>query len=184
MTLDIQILESSFNKIRDNAVDFSASFYERLFSHHPELKPLFAKVDLAAQEKKLIASLAIIVENLRNPQQLTCALRSLGAYHHEIGTIAEHYPLVGQALIETFAKYLGSEWNQATQRAWLDAYSLITKTMLEGAENPPAYLGGELTFYEWLDLYGESSPKVQQMIANTTHFEYRNYQAAKTNYEA
>lgn len=178
MTLNIQLLETSFDQIRDCAVDFSDSFYQTLFEYHPELQPLFAQTDLVAQEKKLIASLAIIIENMRNPEELTVALKSLGAYHREIGTIAEYYPFVGQSLIETFAEYLGSKWNQATQQAWLDAYSLITKIMLEGAQNPAAYLGGELTFYEWLDLYGESSPEVQAMIANTTNFEYRNYKAA------
>ena len=40
------------------------------------------------------------------------------------------------------------------------------------------YLGGELTFYDWLDLYGESSPEIKKMIANTTNFKYRNYKAA------
>ena len=178
MSLNIQLLETSFNQVRECAVEFSASFYHNLFQHHPELEPLFEKADAAAQEKKLIASLAIIVENLRNPEQLTIALKSLGAYHHEIGTIEEHYPFVGQSLVETFAEYLGSDWDQQTQQAWLDAYSLINKLMLEGAKNPEAYLGGELTFYEWLDLYGESSPEIQKMIANTTHFQYRNSEAA------
>ncbi len=178
MTLNIDLLEASFNQVRNNAVKFSASFYNKLFVCHPELKPLFAKADLAAQEKKLIASLAIIVENLRNPEELAMALKSLGAYHHEIGTIEEHYPYVGQALVETFAEYLGEKWDLNTHQAWLDAYSLITEIMLEGAKDPKAYLGGELTFYEWLDLYGESSPKIQKMIANNTHFKYRNYKAA------
>ena len=178
MTLNIKILESSLAKLKNHTVDFSASFYDKLFAVHPELKILFKNVELTAQEQKLMASLAVIVENLRNPEQLTLALRSLGAYHHEVGTIPEHYPFVGQALIETFAEYLGDEWNQQTEQAWLDAYNLISKIMLEGAQNPDRYLGGELTFYEWLDLYGESNPTIHKEIANTTHFKYRNYKAA------
>ena len=173
MTLDINLLENSFDRVRHDAVNFSASFYNKLFAYHPELRPLFAKANLAAQEKKLIVSLAIIVENLRNPEELSMALKSLGAYHQQVGTIEEHYPFVGQALVETFAEYLGNKWDRDTHKAWLDAYSLITKIMLEGAKNPEAYLGGELTFYEWLDLYGESSPEVRQEIAGITHFEYR-----------
>ncbi len=78
-------------------------------------------------------------------------------------------------IVETFADYLGTKWDFETQKAWLDAYSLITLIMLEGAKEPEAYLGGELTFYEWLDLYGESTPETQEMISNTTHFKYRNY---------
>ena len=175
MSLNIQLLETSFDCVRNQAANFSASFYHRLFTYHPELKPLFANTDLAAQEKKLISSLAIIVENLRNPEELTMALKSLGAYHHEVGTIESHYPYVGQALIETLAAYLDRDWNEKTQQAWLAAYNLITNVMLEGAKNPSAYLGGELTFYEWLDLYGESDPETRKAIANTTHFAYRNY---------
>jgi len=178
MTLNIKLLETSFDKVRNNSAEFSASFYDRLFIHHPDLKPLFEKTDIAAQEKKLVASLAIIVENLRNPEQLTMALKSLGAYHDEVGTLKKHYPFVGQALVETLAEYLGNEWNRETHVAWLNAYNLITEVMLEGAKNPQAYLGGELTFYEWLDLYGESSPEIRTMIADNTHFEYRNYKAA------
>ncbi len=178
MTLDIQLLETSFAKIKGREIKFSASFYQKLFVVHPELNSLFANVELAAQEQKLMASLAIIIENLRNPEQLTLALKSLGAYHHEVGTIPEHYPFVGQALLETFAEYLGDEWTKKTEQAWLDAYNLISEIMLEGAKNPDAYLGGELTFYEWLDLYGESNPTIQREIANTTHFKYRNLKAA------
>ena len=176
MTLDINLLEASFNEVSNNSLKFSASFYNKLFTYRPELKPLFAKADRANQEKKLIASLAIIVENLRNPEALTMALKSLGAYHHEVGTIDEHYPYVAQALVETFAEYLGDKWDRNTHQAWLDAYGLITEIMLEGAKDPEAYLGGELTFYEWLDLYGESSPQIRKMIADNTHFEYRSSQ--------
>lgn len=178
MTLNIDLLENSFDRVKHDAVEFSASFYHKLFDYHPELKPLFANTDLAAQEKKLIVSLAIIVENLRNPEQLSMALKSLGAYHQQVGTMKEHYPFVGQALVETFAEYLGDLWHLDTHQAWLNAYSLITEIMLEGAKNPEAYLGGELTFYEWLDLYGESSPEVRKAIASTTHFEYRNQEAS------
>ena len=179
MSLNIQLLENSFNKIKPHAIAFSASFYQRLFIYHPELKPLFEKTDKISQEKKLIASLALIVENLSNPEELTNALKSLGAYHHEIGTLPEHYPYIGQALIETFAIFLDRDWNQEIQQAWLDAYNLISEIMLAGAKNPEAHLGGELTFYDWLDLYGESSPKVKEAIANTTNFKYRNTQAAR-----
>ena len=173
MTLNISLLENSFNRVKHDAVKFSASFYSKLFHYHPELKPLFAKADLATQEKKLVVSLAVIVENLRNPQELSMALKSLGAYHQQVGTIREHYPFVGQALVETFAEYLGGRWDTNTNKAWLDAYNLIAEIMLEGAKNPEAYLGGELTFYEWLDLYGESSPEIRKAIASTTYFKYR-----------
>lgn len=180
--IDIELLENSFDKIRDRETEFSASFYIKLFALHPELKPLFKNVPIAVQEKKLVASLAIIVENIRNPEPLSVALKSLGAYHHEVGTIREHYPYVGQALLDTFADYLGNDWNSKTEQVWLNAYNVISDLMLEGAKNPEAYLGGELTFYDWLDLYGESSPQIKAMIADNTQFKYRNNKAAQESY--
>jgi hemoglobin-like flavoprotein len=173
MTLNIELLESSFDKIRPQALEFSAYFYQALFEHYPELNKMFKEVDQAAMEKKLIASLALIVENLRNPIELTSALKSLGARHVKIGTVPEHYPMIGNILIYTFSQYLGEDWTLELATAWEEAYNLIADLMLSGAETPEKYLNGELTFYEWLDLYGESSPKVRDMISSTTHFHYR-----------
>jgi hypothetical protein len=54
MSLNVELLEQSFEKIKPSADEFAASFYEKLFTAHPELKPLFATTDMAKQQKKLI----------------------------------------------------------------------------------------------------------------------------------
>lgn len=170
--MDVALLERSFEQISPRSIEFSASFYQNLFHHHPELKPLFAETSQAIQEKKLIFSLAAIIENLRNPNILQPALKSLGAKHAEVGTINNHYPFVGQALIDTFAEYLAADWTEQLAIAWVEAYNVIASTMIEGANNPAAYLEPELTFYEWIDLYGEESLEVRDAIATLTHFHY------------
>ncbi|MGB7084414.1 MAG: globin family protein [Phormidesmis sp.] len=172
--MDIQLLEKSFEQVSPQAIAFSATFYENLFRYNPQLKVLFKNVSQQAQEKKLIFSLAAIVENLRNPEVLQLALKSLGARHFQVGTLTEHYPLVGQALLETFEHYLGPDWTLAVSRAWQDAYEAIAQIMIEGAENPQSYLEPELTFYEWIDLYGEESPGVKRAIATLTNYHYGN----------
>ena len=40
MSLNVELLEQSFDKIKPRADEFAASFYEKLFTTHPELKPL------------------------------------------------------------------------------------------------------------------------------------------------
>ncbi len=119
--MDVTLLEKSFEQISPQAIAFSASFYQNLFRHHLELEALFEKTSQAAQEKKLVFSLAAIVENLRNPDVLQPALKSLGARHVQVGTIKSHYPFVGQALIETFAEYLREDWTEALSAAWVEA---------------------------------------------------------------
>ena len=168
-----QLLEDSFDRIAPQATEFSAHFYETLFRHNPELEVLFKNTDQKSQEKKLVFSLAAIVENLRSPEVLSPALQSLGAMHFEVGTLEEHYPLVGRALLESFATYLGEHWTKDVAAAWTDAYNEIALLMLEGAKSPEEYLNGELTFYEWIDLYGEHMPRLQKAIAQLTDYQYR-----------
>ncbi len=172
--MQIELLEASFDQIRPQAIAFSARFYDLLFHHHPELKPLFAETTQEAMGKKLMVSLAAIVENLRSPEILTVALQSLGARHVQVGTLEEHYPFVGQALLETFAEYLGSDWTPELATAWQDAYGVIVTIMLQGAEDPESHLEPELTFYDWIDLYGESSPRIRDAMAGLTDFHYGN----------
>ena len=170
--MNINLLETSFDMVRPQASAFSTSFYQTLFQHHPELEPMFASISQSAQEKKLIFSLAAIVDNLRNPEVLEPALKSLGARHFQVGTLAEHYPFVGQALLETFASYLGAAWTSEMAAAWSDAYEGIATTMLEGAKAPEVYLEPELTFYDWIDLYGEENPRIKEAFATLTEFHY------------
>lgn len=175
--MDVQLLEKTFAQVSPQAIEFSASFYKTLFHHTPSLESLFEAVNQEAQERKLIFSLAAIIENLRNPDVLQPALKSLGARHFQVGTLEAHYPLVGQALLETFADYLGEDWTPRVAAAWTQAYEAIAVTMLEGAKSPQDYLEPELTFYDWIDLYGEESPQVRDAIALLTDFHYRNKSA-------
>lgn len=172
MTDQIRLIEDSFAKLKPRAIAFSDCFYRHLFQNHPELEPMFAEVSLELQEKKLIASLALIVENLHNPEALSHALQGLGAYHVTKGTLTEHYPFVGQALLQALEEFLGKDWTPAVAEAWIEAYRTISDIMLAGAGHPDDFLEGELTFYEWLDLYGESSPTLHELVNFTTHFKY------------
>ena len=133
MSLNIELLEQSFARIKPRADEFAASLYEKLFIAHPELKPLFANTDMAKQKKKLLSSLVLVVENLRNPEALGGVLNALGARHVAYGAIAKYYPAVGEALLTTFEQYLQQDWTPEVKQAWVDAFQAITALMLKGA---------------------------------------------------
>ncbi|MEM8638021.1 MAG: globin family protein [Cyanobacteria bacterium P01_G01_bin.54] len=134
MSLNVELLEQSFEKIKPNADAFVTSFYDNLFTANPEAAPLFAGTDMASQKKKLLSSLVLVVENLRAPDVLTGALKGLGARHVKYGALPEHYPLVGGAILTTFEQYLKEEWTPEVKQAWVDAYGAITDLMLSGAD--------------------------------------------------
>ena len=134
MSLKVELLEQSFELIKPSADDFVASFYDNLFTANPEAKPLFETTNMAAQKKKLLNSLVLVVENLREPEMLDSSLRGLGARHVQYGALPEHYPLVGGALLTTFEQYLQEKWTPEVKQAWIDAYGAISEIMLDGAD--------------------------------------------------
>lgn len=138
MSLNIPVLEQSFDQIKPHANEFVASFYTTLFADYPQLRPMFAQTNLAEQHKKLIGALVLVIANLRRPEVLANALRGLGARHALYGVRPEHFDMVGAALLKTFELYLGEAWTPTTEQAWTNAYGAIVGLMLEGAETQPA----------------------------------------------
>jgi uncharacterized protein YjbI with pentapeptide repeats/hemoglobin-like flavoprotein len=131
--LPIELVETSFEKIKPRAGEFVSSFYQNLFETYPETKRLFSKTDMDKQEKKLLNSLILLVEGLRTPDALVPVLKDLGARHKGYGTLTEYYPLVGEILLNTFAEYLQADWTPEVAQAWLDIYTTVSNLMLEGA---------------------------------------------------
>ena len=133
MSFNVALLETSFDALRPQATRLGERFYANLFSTYPETKPLFANTDLAAQQQKLVASLALVIDNLRNPDALQKTLYALGSRHVDYGTVVAHYPLVGEVLLETLAELMGDQWTPAHRQAWADAYTAVSSLMIEGA---------------------------------------------------
>lgn len=131
--LPIELIETSFEKIKPRADKFVASFYHKLFETYPETQHLFSKTDMDKQGKKLLNSLILLVEGLRTPEMLVPVLKDLGARHKGYGTLTEHYPLVGEILLNTFAEYLQQDWTKEVAQAWTDVYTNVSNLMLEGA---------------------------------------------------
>ena len=136
MPLNVELLESSFSQIKERKTEFTTCFYTNLFTDYPEVKPLFTKIHMEEQQKKLFKSLVLTVESLRKPDVLASALKGLGSRHVQYGVLPEHYPMVGSTLLKTFSICLQEAWTPNTKQAWIDAYALVTQLMLEGAEYP------------------------------------------------
>jgi hemoglobin-like flavoprotein len=134
MSLDVDVLEHSFNQLKPNAAEFASSFYNTLFADYPDAQALFIRTDMATQQRMLLNALVFVVENLRNPDVLSKQLQDLGARHAGYGALPDHYPLVGMTLIKTMKSYLGDQWTPQVEQAWLDGYEAIAQLMLKGTD--------------------------------------------------
>jgi nitric oxide dioxygenase len=140
MGLNVELLQSSFDRVKPEASTFTARFYELIFTDYPALQPLFAHTDMAEQRQKLLQSLVLVIENLREPEVLDRSLKGLGTRHVKYGVLPAHYPPIGQCLIKALQETAGAAWTPEMQQAWIEAYGAVTALMLDGANYPPEVL--------------------------------------------
>jgi hemoglobin-like flavoprotein len=133
MTPDqIALVQQSFAKVVPIAGTAADLFYNRLFETAPHLRALFPP-ELSGQKKKLVAMLATAVEGLSAPERLLPAVTALGARHVGYKVTADHYPIVGNALIWTLRTGLGADFTPDVEAAWTEAYGVISSAMIAGA---------------------------------------------------
>lgn len=136
MSLNVPVLEESFELIKPRANEFVTDFYANLFADYPQTRAMFAGTNMEEQKKKLLGALVLVVDNLRNTDTLADAVQRLGGRHAMYGVTPEHYGMVGGALLKTFEQHLGSQWTPDVKQAWVDAYGAIAGIMQQGATSP------------------------------------------------
>jgi hemoglobin-like flavoprotein len=128
----IDLVQSSFAKVAPIVETAAGLFYERLFEIAPEVKPLFNR-DMKEQGRKLMATLGLVINGLKNLDAILPAAKSLAAKHVSYGVRAEHYQPVGDALIWTLEKGLGSAFTPEVRDGWLVAYATLSGAMIAEA---------------------------------------------------
>jgi len=125
----IVLLEESFAALGPYADELASRFYTRLFEEHPEVRSMFPE-NMAEQERKLIAALALVVRSVRDLDALAPTLAKLGKRHTALGAAPAHYDVVGKLLIETMAELAGTDWSSEVANAWETAYGWVAGTMI------------------------------------------------------
>jgi hemoglobin-like flavoprotein len=133
----IQLVQSTFGRVRKDVDGVAALFYGRLFEIAPEVRPMF-RGDMTAQGRKLMSALALAVDSLTRLESLIPALESLGRGHVKYGVEDKHYDLVGQALLWTLEKGLGLAWTPEARDAWATTYGIVAGVMQKAAAEAAA----------------------------------------------
>jgi len=137
MTPDqVRLVQESFAKLVPIADQAASMFYERLFEIAPQVRAMFPP-DMAEQQRKLMATLTIVVGGLSNLESILPAASSLATRHVAYGARPEHYPVVGAALLWTLEQGLGTEWNEEVADAWTAAYAMLSDFMIKQAWGRP-----------------------------------------------
>jgi hemoglobin-like flavoprotein len=117
-------------------------FYNRLFEIAPQVRALFSD-DLGEQKRSLMAMIATAVGGLHNLDTLVPVVKALGARHVGYGAKAEHYAVVGEALLWTLERGLGEAFTPEVRESWTKVYGTLAAVMQAGAAEVEELMAAE-----------------------------------------
>jgi hemoglobin-like flavoprotein len=129
---EVKLVQQSFSKVAPISDQAAILFYDRLFEVAPQVRSMFPD-DMTEQRKKLMMMLAAVVGGLGDLPSILPAASALAKRHVAYGAKAEHYPVVGSALLWTLEKGLGEAWTPEVAAAWTTAYGTLSGYMISEA---------------------------------------------------
>jgi nitric oxide dioxygenase len=129
----ITLVQSSFAKVVPIKDAAAGIFYDDLFETAPHVKPYFANADMAEQGSKLMATLAVVVNGLRDLDKIVPVAQELAVRHVGYGVQPEDYNAVGASLLRTLEKGLGEDFTPEVKEAWITAYTTLSGVMIDAA---------------------------------------------------
>ena len=124
----IDLVQTSFQKVVPIAGTAADLFYGRLFEIAPEVRAMFPE-DMKEQKIKLMSMLGTAVSNLHQLDVILPAVKDLGQRHKGYGVTEAHYAPVGAALLWTLEKGLGADFTPDVKAAWTETYTALAGVM-------------------------------------------------------
>ncbi len=130
MAQHLALVEASLQQIVAQKSAFAEAFSERLVAAFPQLQSRFALTDMCFEQHTLIATLTWIADFLKHPEPRIASLQELGVRHDGYRVRSQDYVMMGSALLEALAAFLGEAWSQEVCNAWIEAYGAVATLMV------------------------------------------------------
>jgi hemoglobin-like flavoprotein len=108
------------------------------FAETPLLNPFFAAADadplyespqLRRHASTVMRTVGQAVAGLKDVHALVPVLKGLGAAHAKYGVQPAHFAVIGEALLWTLERGLGTRWTPEVRDAWSRTYSVVQSVM-------------------------------------------------------
>ncbi|CAM4200829.1 NO-inducible flavohemoprotein [Pseudoalteromonas byunsanensis] len=132
----ISLVKSTVPLLSDAGTAVTAHFYQRMFSHNPELKNIFNMTNqhTGKQQFALFNAIAAYATHIDNPQVLQDAIGRINHKHVSLNIQAEHYDIVGHHLIETLKELAPEQFTPKIEQAWREAYGFLADLFITQEE--------------------------------------------------
>ncbi len=131
----IDIVKSTAPILQEHGETLTRHFYERMFTHNPEVAPYFNPANQAGgtQQRALAGAICAYAANIDNLEVLGSAVELIAHKHASLMIKPEHYPIVGENLLASIREVLGEGATDDIINAWAEAYGFLAD-ILTGRE--------------------------------------------------
>lgn len=131
-TNHIAIVKSTIPLLEAGGSAITEYFYNRLFTHNPELKNIFnmSNQQSGRQSGALFDAILAYASNIDNLAVLKHAVERITQKHTSLAIKPEYYDLVGLHLIETLRELLPEQFTEEVEAAWTAAYGVLASVFI------------------------------------------------------
>lgn len=146
---EIALVQSTLPILEANTTAITKYFYERMFTHNPELKNIFnmSNQHTGRQASALFNAILAYAKNLDNLEVLTPVIERINHKHASLNIQPHHYPIVGTHLIETFRELTGELFTPDLESAWSKAYQQLANLFMSQEKN--LYANNQQSYGGW-----------------------------------
>lgn len=128
----VQIVKSTAPVLQEHGEALTRHFYKRMFSHNPEVLPLFnpSNQHAGSQQRALAGAICAYAANIDNLDVLGGAVELIAQKHASLQVLPEHYPIVGENLLASIREVLGAGATDDVINAWAEAYGFLADILI------------------------------------------------------
>ena len=128
----IEIVKSTASILETRGLEITTAFYRNLFVKHPELLHIFnhANQQKGRQQTALANTVTAAAHYIDRLEILLPAVKQIAHKHRSLAIKPEHYPIVGENLLEAIKEVLGEAATDEIIDAWAEAYGAIADVFI------------------------------------------------------
>ncbi|WP_321390089.1 NO-inducible flavohemoprotein [Emcibacter sp.] len=128
----IDVVKSTAPILQEHGETLTRHFYQRMFSHNPEVAPYFNQANQAegTQQRALAGAVCAYAANIDNLEVLGGAVELIAQKHASLMIKPEHYPIVGENLLASIREVLGEGATDEVINAWAEAYGFLAEILI------------------------------------------------------
>ena len=133
----IDIIKATAPLVGQHAREITDHFYPLMFQRYPAVKEIFnqSHQQKGSQPQALANALVAYATHIDQLGELSDAVKLIVHKHCSLNVLPEHYPIVGECLIESVGAVLGEAVTAEIAAAWQAAYQQLADLLINAEEN-------------------------------------------------